>query len=105
MSKLYIRSQDREALYVYEAPCNCLRYELNKNYKRGKEADDLHTIWIGDHNLSQKIAKYESKERCIEVLNEVQSLCGCYMYADRVFVLTTGAEVQGMSIVYQMPEK
>ncbi len=67
MSNVYIRSQNREKLYIFGISFNSLQYEEQHDYKRGKEAATHHTICIADGCL-EEIAEYESKERCIEVL-------------------------------------
>lgn len=64
MSNIYIRSQDKEKLYVFGISFNSLRYEETQEYKRGKEAAVHHTICIADGCL-EEIAEYESKERCM----------------------------------------
>ena len=73
MSNVYIRSQNREKLYIFGISFNSLQYEEQHDYKRGKEAAAHHTICISDGCL-EEIAEYESKERCIEVLDELMCL-------------------------------
>lgn len=75
MSNVYIRSQNREKLYIFGISFNSLQYEEQHDYKRGKEAATHHTICIADGCL-EEIAEYESKERCIEVLDEIEKVCG-----------------------------
>lgn len=89
MSNIYIRSQDKEKLYVFGISFNSLRYEETQEYKRGKEAAVHHTICIADGCL-EEIAEYESKERCMEVLDELTEVCGIAYEKTRV---------------YQMPER
>lgn len=62
MSNVYIRSQNREKLYIFGISFNSLQYEEQHDYKRGKEAATHHTICIADGCL-EEIAEYESKER------------------------------------------
>ena len=81
MSNIYIRSQDKERLYVFGISFNSLRYEETQDYKRGKEEAVHHTICIADGCL-EEIAEYESKERCMEVLDEIEKVCGSYLYAE-----------------------
>lgn len=109
MSNVYIRSQDKERLYVFGIPFNSLRYEETQDYKRGKEAAVHHTICIADGCL-EEIAEYESKERCIEVLDEIEKLCGSYLYAEGSLGLFRGSTpmqpvAADVPKVYQMPEK
>ena len=80
MSNVYIRSQNREKLYIFGISFNSLQYEEKHDYKRGKEAATHHTICIADGCL-EEIAEYESKERCIEVLDEIEKVCSSYLYA------------------------
>lgn len=77
MSNVYIRSQNREKLYIFGISFNSLQYEEQHDYKRGKEAATHHTICIADGCL-EEIAEYESKERCIEVLDEIEKVCSSY---------------------------
>lgn len=109
MSNIYIRSQDKEKLYVFGISFNSLRYEETQEYKRGKEAAVHHTICIADGCL-EEIAEYESKERCMEVLDEIEKVCGSYLYAEGSTRLFRGSipmpPVEAdVPRVYQMPEK
>lgn len=109
MSNVYIRSQDKEKLYVFGISFNSLQYEETQDYKRGKETAARHTICIMDGCL-EEIAEYESKERCIEVLDEIEKLCGSYLYAEGSLGLFRGSTpmqpvAADIPKVYQMPEK
>lgn len=109
MSNVYIRSQNREKLYAFGICFNCLQYEEKHDCKRGKEAAVHHTICISDGCL-EEIAEYESKERCIEVLDEIEKVCSSYLYAAGSMGLIRGSTpMQPMATViprvYQMPEK
>lgn len=110
MSEIYIRSQNREKLYRFGISFNCLEYTEQQDLKKGKkEAAVRHTICISDGCL-EEIAEYESKERCIEVLDEIEQKCGQYLYAAGSLGLLIGSEaVPPMATViprlYQMPEK
>ena len=109
MSNVYIRSQNREKLYIFGISFNSLQYEEQHDYKRGKEAEVHHTICIADGCL-EEIAEYESKERCIEVLDEIMKVCGSYLLtAGGAAIVRGGMNVQPMAAdiphVYQMPEK
>lgn len=60
--------------------------------------------------LLEEIAEYESKERCIEVLDEIEKICGQYLYAEGSLGLLVGSEAMPpmaavIPRVYQMPEK
>ena len=43
MSNVYIRSQNREKLYIFGISFNSLQYEEQHDYKRGEEAATHHT--------------------------------------------------------------
>lgn len=110
MSEIYIRSQNREKLYRFGISFNCLEYDEQQGLRKGKkEAAIRHTICISDGCL-EEIAEYESKERCIEVLDELQDVCRKYLYAEGSLGLLRGsAAIPPMAAViprvYQMPEK
>lgn len=109
MSNVYIRSQNREKLYIFGISFNSLQYEEQHDYKRGKEAATHHTICIADGCL-EEIAEYESKERCIEVLDEIEKVCSSYLYAAGSMGLIRGSTptppmATDIPRVYQMPEK
>lgn len=53
MSNVYIRSQNREKLYIFGISFNSLQYEEQHDYKRGKEAATHHTICIADGCLQK----------------------------------------------------
>lgn len=109
MSNVYIRSQNRERLYIFGNTFNSLQYQfVNNGFKRGKQ-EIHHTICISDGCL-EEIAEYESKERCIEVLDEVEKVCSSYLYAAGSMGLIRGSTpMQPMATeiprVYHMPEK
>lgn len=113
MSNIFIRSQNREKLYRLGGNYACIEYGGYENLKRkrgGAEADEQrHTICISDGCL-EEIAEYESKERCLEVLDEIQKVCGSYLYAEGSSGLLRGSVpmppmAAQIPHVYQMPEK
>lgn len=105
MSEVYIRSQNREKLYRFGISFNALEYSEKQDFKRGKEAEVHHTICISDGCL-EEIAEYESKERCLEVLDEIQRVCAQYLTWS---VIRGGMDIQPGAVaiprVYEMPEK
>lgn len=109
MSEVYIRSQNREQLLVF-GNFNSIEYnETNSTNKRCKEPTVRNTICISDGCL-EEIAEYESKERCLEVLDEIQKVCGQYLYAEGFTGLVRGSTaVPPMAAtiprVYEMPER
>lgn len=113
MSEVYIRSQNKEKLYRLGGNYACIEYGEYEDMKKKKgsteENQKRHTICISDGCL-EEIAEYESKERCIEVLDEIQSVCGQYLYAPGSTGLLIGSEATPpmaavIPRVYQMPEK
>ena len=109
MSEVYIRSQNREKLYCFGISFSALEYSEKQDFKRGKEAGIHHTICISDGCL-EEIAEYESKERCLEVLDEIQSVCGRYLsWRGGAAIMRGGMDIQPGAVaiprVYEMQEK
>lgn len=113
MSEVYIRTQNKEKLYRLGGNYACIEYGEYEDVKKkrgGTEGNKKrHTICISDGCL-EEIAEYESKERCIEVLDEIQTVCGQYLYAAGSLGLVIGSEAippmtAAVPRVYQMPEK
>ncbi|WP_251210117.1 long-chain fatty acid--CoA ligase [Acetatifactor aquisgranensis] len=113
MSEVYIRSQNKEKLYRLGGNYACIEYGEHEDIKRkigGSEADKKrHTICISDGCL-EEIGEYESKERCIEIIDEIQGVCGQYLYAAGSKGFIRGIEAMPpmaavVPRVYQMPEK
>lgn len=109
MSNVYIRSQNREKLYIFGICFSCLEYSEDKDYKRGKEGATHHKICISDGCL-EEIAEYESKERCLEVLDEIQQVCGSYLYTESNSGRLRGSVAMPLIAaqiprIYQMPEE
>ena len=109
MSDVFIRSQDKEKLYCFGSIFNSLQYAERPDFKRGKESCIHHTICISDGCLKET-AEYESKARCIEVLDEIQRVCGQYLtWSGGAAMLIGNMDVQPGAVaiprVYEMPEK
>ncbi len=113
MSEVYIRSQNREKLYRLGGNYACIEYGAYEDVKKkrgGAEADNKrHTICISDGCL-EEIGEYESKERCIEIIDEIQGVCGQYLYApgNTGFLIGSEATPPMAAVIprlYQMPEK
>lgn len=113
MSEVYIRSQNKEKLYRLGGNYACIEYgeyeDIKKKRGSTEENKKRHTICISDGCL-EEIAEYESKERCIEVLDEIMKVCGSYLFtAGGAAIVRGGMNVQPMAAdiphVYQMPEK
>lgn len=109
MSEIYIRSQNKEKLYRFGISFNCLEYSSETRNNKRKEETIRHTICISDGCL-EEIGEYESKERCIEIIDEIQEKCSQYLYAAGSLGLIRGSEAippmaAAIPRVYQMPEK
>ena len=78
MSEVYIRSQNKEKLYRLGGNYACVEYGEYEDIKKkrgGAEADKKrHVICISDGCL-EEIGEYATKERCLEVLDEIQKVC------------------------------
>ena len=76
----------------------------------GAEADKKrHVICISDGCL-EEIGEYATKERCLEVLDEIQKACVSYLFtAGGAAIVRGGMDVQPFAAViprlYEMPEK
>ena len=83
MSEVYIRSQNKEKLYRLGgnyASVEYGEYEDIKKKRGGAEADKKrHVICISDGCL-EEIGEYATKERCLEVLGEIQKACVSYLF-------------------------
>ena len=98
---LWIRSQDKESLFKIES----LFYSTDKDNKHL-----IRTIVVPslDNGIIQ-LGKYSSKERCIEILDEVQAIIDTKKammgeFADRE-VAKILIECQKLSTVYEMPKE
>ncbi len=82
MANVWIRSQDKENLvkiqhiYYYEG------YDPIDEY----DGFTTHEIWANKEEI--ELGKYKTEERCIEIINEIQSLL-----------------VRNNKVVYEMPEE
>lgn len=109
MCDVFIRSQDKEKLYCFNGNVKSLQYVERQDFKQGKKTKTHHAICISD-GLFEGIAEYKSKERCIEVLDEIQRVCGQYLtWSGGASLLRGGMDVQPGAVViprvYEMPEK
>lgn len=114
MSEIYIRSQNKEKLYRMGGNYACIEYGEREEIKKKRGGSwegyiNRHTVCISD-GLLEEIGEYESKERCIEIIDEIQEVCGQYLYAQGNTGLLAGSmAVPPMAAViprvYQMPEK
>ena len=98
MSEVYIRSQNKEKLYRLGGNYACVEYGEYEDIKKkrgGAEADKKrHVICISDGCL-EEIGEYATKERCLEVLDEIQKACVSYLFtAGGAAVIRGGMDVQ-----------
>lgn len=111
MAQVYIRSQNKEALYVFNN-FQGIEYSTTENHKYrkgGEQPEQIHCLFLPDGCL-EELGRYESKERCIEVLDEITKVCGSYLFtAGGAAIVRGDMDVQPMAAdiphVYQMPEK
>lgn len=92
--ELWIRSQDKEVLLNIKG----IQYQ---NYKLVENETVEANILIGLYNYydNEILGEYETKERALEVLDEIQNM----LYAG--LKATNNNQLAGTtSIVYQMPE-
>ena len=103
MSEVYIRSQNKEKLYRLGGNYACVEYGEYEDVKKkrgGAEADKKrHVICISDGCL-EEIGEYATKERCLEVLDEIQKACVSYLFtAGGAAVIRGGMDVQPFATV------
>lgn len=111
MSEVFIRSQNREKLYRLGGNYACIEYGEYEDVKkkRGGTEKMRHTICISDGCL-EEIGEYATKERCLEVLDEIQKKCAGYLFtAGGATTIRGGMDVQPMAAtiprVYEMPQE
>ena len=104
MSKLYIRSQDREKLVLFGEGHSCLYYVIfpESYHKQHEEIKKRHAIFETGNNENTCLGFYESKERCLEILDEIQKACSTYQKSSGGFSMPD--MLFDMPAVYQMPE-
>jgi hypothetical protein len=110
MGEVYIRTQDREGLYRLGGDYAYVGYFEDSTVKEGSRKKEIkHTIMISSGVL-EELGVYESKERCIEILDEIQAVCSKYLYAEGSNGYLRGSVAYPpmatvIPQVYQMPEK
>ena len=62
-----------------------------------------HTVVATGNNVKHFLGGYESKERCIEILDEIHKACGTYYQSTGVLGMPD--MLFEKPVVYQMPEK
>lgn len=99
-------------ILIHGSPCQdfSIAGHQGKATAGGAEADKKrHVICISDGCL-EEIGEYATKERCLEVLDEIQKACVSYLFtAGGAAVIRGGMDVQPFAAViprlYEMPEK
>ena len=103
MSEVYIRSQNKEKLYRLGgnyASVEYGEYEDIKKKRGGAEADKKrHVICISDGCL-EEIGEYATKERCLEVLDEIQKACVSYLFTAGGAAIVRG----GMDVISEQEQ-
>lgn len=102
---MYIRSQDREKLYRFDGNYGYVEYDTCQK----TDGKTLHKLYISGGN-SEEIGIYETRERCLEIIDEIQKVCVSYLYSEGSVGLLRGmpafppfaAEIPR---IYEMPEK
>lgn len=102
MSKVYIRSQDREELILFGAGLNFIYYQLRPEIQF-EQNTCAHTVVATGDNVKHCLGVYESKERCLEILDEIQKACSTYHKSSGGFSMPD--MLFDMPTVYQMPDK
>ena len=105
MSKVYIRSQDRDVLVLFGDGLNSIYYQLRPEIQLAQNAciQKQHAVVVKGGDARYCLGVYESKERCLEIMDEIQIECG------KCYESTGGFSMPNMLFeapkVYQMPEK
>lgn len=98
MSEVYIRSQNKEKLYRLGGNYACVEYGEYEDIKKkrgGAEADKKHHVICISDGCLEEIGEYATKERCLEVLDEIQKACVSYLFtAGGAAVIRGGMDVR-----------
>lgn len=105
MSEVYIRSQNKEKMLMLGSN-GILRYR--REVKGNGEYN--HGICFETESEIYDLGKYESRARCLEILDEIQNTCGSYaMINGGAALIQGGLDVQPAAFViprvYEMPKK
>jgi len=84
--------------------------KFGDNNEPEKTKKEKHCLFLQGNGTQNELGEYESMERCIEVLDEIEQKCGQYLYAAGSLGLMIGSEAMPpmaavIPRVYQMPEK
>ena len=87
--------------------CTCISYDSIQGTTGGKK----YRVCINNGGLhNDTLGIYKSEKRCIEILDEIQKVCGSYLYANGATGFlqgTVGFPPMAASIprLYEMPEE
>jgi hypothetical protein len=88
----------------------CVEYgSATERAKKGQEPKETHSIFISDGVL-EEIGTYETKERCLEIIDEIQKVSVSYLYSEGSPGFLKGAPAfppfaAEIPRIYEMPEK
>lgn len=105
MSKVYIRIQKREQLILFGEGIYSVYYMFYPEISLGGNTttQPQHAVVATGNNTRLSLGVYESKERCLAILDEIQDEC------ERYYKSTCGLNIPDMLFdmpaLYQMPEK
>ncbi len=107
MGGIYIRSQTKNEIYVLN---NSLAIRCKGTDESGMFTGRHYIFLIGNDRARYELGSYKNRERCIEILDEIEEKCGQYLYANGSLGLIQGsAAIPPMAAavprVYDMPEK
>lgn len=107
MGEVYIRKQNKETLYRMSDNCDYITYKERKRLTDDKtKFKKRHIICIStsyDHH-QKELGEYESKDRCIEILDEIQRAI-LHLSPIRMGVPVYKRNEDTTTVVYQMPER
>lgn len=133
MSEIYIRSQNREKLYQFGGRFSGLEYRKVAEedgtlhhaifLTGGMETGGIPGISAVAEDIAVRMGGYDTKERCLKILDEIQQVCGqCLTWKGGVAaihgdltwsggggILHGGMDIQPGAVaiprIYEMPEK
>lgn len=114
MSEVYIRSQNKKGLFIINNANGIICGEKEGVYFKSSptepEEKEKYCIYLQGNGTQNTLGEYASKERCIEILDEIQKVCGSYLYAQGNSGLLRGTEATPpvaftIPRLYQMPEE
>lgn len=105
MSKVYIRSQEREQLILFGEGIYSVYYMFYPEISLGGNTttQPQHAVVAEGNNKMIHLGIYESKERCLAILDEIQKECSAYYRSTGGFSIPD--TLFDMPAVYQMPEQ